>query len=513
MITTARRPTILTPADLRRQTQRTGLGTICLFRGPTQWVDPARKLMTPLSPDIRPMDDLGNKVQWWDAGMVHRAIMDELGTRHLCTGIGNACGLIHDPTQQYSRDGLKVRHLHTEALEERYLRRVPEWFGKVMTFESNQVDPFRDEPLSRIDTGFHLENAPPGLWMSPSLFEEVGQAFDLSAFPASWDFGNGTTCNSYVPLCLSDGTQRPTLLCWVMLDPALVDRYGADPVFWRRLREIVEGGQIGNYAPCREVEAVQECQHEWAPIAFSTGPTLRKAANVQVCLRCEAALKVGEHSVIIEANHVQVTTAVAPANPGAGTVRWYSTSDTATAMRSSGGTETAFGGTTGAVTVAGSTLTEASTTSTTAVDLQTVTVSVAANLALLITTDYRKSAGAAFAAGGGLKLNTTVLGTSYSTANDSGNVCGGTTATDRAENGYAQCVCGGVVTSYTFQGAFGQYTWWTSAGGTSAITSSGTADGIRPNATLTSVIGRGITGSALVTWALNETVAYAMARS
>lgn len=85
--------------------------------------------------------------------------------------------------------------------------------------------------------------------------------------------------------------------------------------------------------------------------------------KVKVCLRCgnlqaPGGIKSGDHTVRISGNHIEVSTASAPANPSSGLVRIYATDTTSVRMRDSAGTETlltdniqALGSITGATTV------------------------------------------------------------------------------------------------------------------------------------------------------------------
>lgn len=502
--------TILQNQRSLRFAPRTATGTLCLFRGPTPWIDPARKLVTPLDHRIRHMADDGQKVQWWDAGMVHRALMAEVGVT--CNGLDNCC-LVHDKTIQHSRDGIKMHTLMQETPVQRYLRRLPEWYAKAEPFQRKGFDPFDEEPLADLDLGYVYDEAPQGLWVSPSLYDEVGDYFGAEAFPESFDFGNGATCNSWVPLRVK-GEVRPTLLCWAVMPSAVVDRYGRDTRFWERMQRCVEGGQTGvaipkPAPPPPECPAVLEGGDHWWKYIDHEIPNLR---GCRVC----GAFRVGDRTVTIQANHIELSTGGAPVNPGGGLVRWYSTGDTAADMRSSGGTVTALagGGAAGAVTREGGNLTEATTVSTVAVDLLTAaTLTIAAAEAALVLNRYRKTSGAANAAAFGAKLNATIVAAPINVANDTRNVFGGTAASNQAEDGQAHNFIPSTVITYTEAGIIGQYCSFFATGQAQSNigTTSNTAG--RPDAQVTDVIIRALVGSASITGGADELNVYSFANA
>ena len=491
MTTTIPRPEILTRRP-QLQPGAVGTGTLCLFRGPTPWVDPARKLVTPLDARIRHMDDQGNKAQWWDAGMVHRALMAEVGVK--CNGLDNCC-LVHDKTIQHSRDGVKVHTLIQETPAQRYLRRVPEGMSKAFPLDllkqlRGGIDSFDDEPLADLDLGYVYAEAPQGLWVSPSLYDEVGEYFGADAFPEAFDFGNGATCNSWVPLQIN-GEVRPTLLCWAIMPADMVSRYGSDTRFWERVRCCVEGGQTGAAIPGSELAPLPEpdCNHDWKPI----NPEFPYFKGCPAC----GAIKVGRNSVITTESYVQLQVATAPANPSAGFGRIYAAVDAQPKWLGSGGVSTnMYGGGTSVITRAGGQLNETTSTSTTVVDLTTMTVSIAADLAFYGVNDVRKVSGGAGAAGWALKLNTTIVSEAVITTESFQNVCGVVTSTDANEQGFATWHVKPVVTNHTFGGVIGTATSWRSlgeaAGSSPIITRSVT--GNRPNATITAVVIRFISG-------------------
>ncbi len=84
-----------------------------------------------------------------------------------------------------------------------------------------------------------------------------------------------------------------------------------------------------------QTEPGVECSHRKGPFSLWFGIPRR----FRVCLRC-GALKIGPNSAILAANHLELDTASAPANPAAGKVRLYAVSDSSTRMRDSGGSET-----------------------------------------------------------------------------------------------------------------------------------------------------------------------------
>ncbi len=166
------------------------------------------------------------------------------------------------------------------------------------------------------------------------------------------------------------------------------------------------------------------------------------------------------------------------------------------------------GAATGAVTRAGGNTTEATTTSTTAVDLLSVaSLSIGATTPFLFVVNGRKTTGAAAAIALGLKLNTTVVGEAVV-----GNlVLLDSSATNQAENGYSKIIIGSRVTNYLRSGT-GHFTVYATANTNSGIAVPiNTAD--IPNATITDVVIRAISGSALVTAGADELQIYALATS
>lgn len=150
--------------------------------------------------------------------------------------------------------------------------------------------------------------------------------------------------------------------------------------------------------------------------------------------------------------------------------------------------------------IAGRLLTEATGTTATAFDLATLTLSrtITARQAFRITLSYRKTAGAASAAGFGLKLNSTTV----VEANGPAGICG-TTATSQAEDGVCTVLVGPRSTNYV-NGIVGSYFTRISATGAYAL---GPVQGAvdAPNQTLaaslltadiTSITIRGYAGSA-----------------
>ena len=162
----------------------------------------------------------------------------------------------------------------------------------------------------------------------------------------------------------------------------------------------------------------------------------------------------------------------------------------------------------------GGNLTEATSTSTTVVDLMTVTgLTVGAAVACLYELAFRKTSGAVATVGFGMKLNTTVVSEALNSANDIQNVCGGFSTTNDNYHGLAHGIIKSISGNHTFGGVIGEYGFWNSAG--SYVTAGNrinttSVSGNRPNATLTDVIVRFISGSALVTGGADELNIYSM---
>ena len=84
-----------------------------------------------------------------------------------------------------------------------------------------------------------------------------------------------------------------------------------------------------------------ETGHLWFPVT--------PISPIKYCCKCKvgwapSGMKMGQNSVISTDSYVEFQTGVAPANPSAGFVRQYATSNTSMRMRDSTGTETTFGG-------------------------------------------------------------------------------------------------------------------------------------------------------------------------
>lgn len=495
MTTTIHRPEILVrkPALIQKPV---GTGTLCLFRGPTPWIDPARKLVTPLSPNIRPMADNGEKVQWQDAGMIHRAIMSEFGSGK-CDGI-TACALDHDPHIQHSRDGLKLHSLHTETPAERYLRRVPEWFGKVQPFASHGLDPFREESLSRYSTGWQYAEQPAGFWASPDLEDEVGSYLSLDCWPETFDFGNGSTCNSWVPL-LVNGERRPVLCSWAILAPEVAERMQDDPGAWRALRRLVEGGQTSNFAPCREVSVpTPDCPHVFAPLNTDFPYT-------QGCRAC-GAVKIGRGTVIITDSYLDMAVAT-PGNPAANRARWYSPTDATAQMRDDAGATNDFvGGAAGAVTRLGGQLTEGSTASTSFVDIVTATVTTTDARQMLVLANARKTAGAAADASYRLAVSDGVTSPQVSGTGNFFN------ATNAAASGIFSGWVGARIANYLKAVMTMTQTFDGSSGGPNGVFAGESLTAAMVTG-ITSIVLRGAVNNALITLAFDEMNVYEFANS
>jgi len=164
----------------------------------------------------------------------------------------------------------------------------------------------------------------------------------------------------------------------------------------------------------------------------------------------------------------------------------------------------------GALARAGGNTTEATTTSTSAVDLLTVAtgLSVAANVPLFLRNLFRKTTGAAAAAGCGLKLNSTTVAEAESSSGSVTSVCGTCSAANQAESGEAVNWIAPIVTDYTFGASQGLYFGSNSSGSVVNFPQTVSSNGNRPNATLTDVIIRGKTGNNAITLGADEAHLY-----
>ena len=168
----------------------------------------------------------------------------------------------------------------------------------------------------------------------------------------------------------------------------------------------------------------------------------------------------------------------------------------------------------GALTRTGGNTTEATTTSTTVVDLLAVAgLNISAATPFFFREVFRKTAGFAGAAGFGLKINTTEVGTPAAANNDD-NLSGRLSTTNAAQQGSAIVWVSSVVASYTFHGAYGVSASHTSIGstvvGAVGISEAGNP---QPNATRTDVIVNAISTDAAVTAGADEMHVYTHATS
>lgn len=166
----------------------------------------------------------------------------------------------------------------------------------------------------------------------------------------------------------------------------------------------------------------------------------------------------------------------------------------------------------GAIELVGALNVDQTTTSTSAVDLATITLSrsVAANEPLLITGQYRKSAGAANEASLGLKLNSTIV----VTASAATTALARTSATDQAEDGSFEVFIGPRIANY-LNALYGTYHTKVSASGAAAQAITLGPTGLAANLitdAITSVTIRGIVGNASVTLGVNDVYVYAFQR-
>ena len=161
----------------------------------------------------------------------------------------------------------------------------------------------------------------------------------------------------------------------------------------------------------------------------------------------------------------------------------------------------------GSFELVGENTTEVTSTSTSDVSLVTVTLtrSVLVSEGLRIVTSYRKSSGAAAAVTFGLRINSTNVALAPTS------VAGGTTSINQAENGISVLDIGPRSTNY-LAGIAGYYRTLVSATGITALApkfSDAGLDALIPNASITSITIRGISGSASVTMGVKEVKIYA----
>lgn len=154
--------------------------------------------------------------------------------------------------------------------------------------------------------------------------------------------------------------------------------------------------------------------------------------------------------------------------------------------------------------------TERTSTSTSATDLSTVSgLSITVAQPVLLLVPFRKSSGAAAAVGFGLKVNSTTV-IEAATANALGN----SSATNQAEDGLMVIFITPRSANY-LTGIVGMFSCRVTSTGANAVAAvlapnaSSTFAAVIPNATITSLAIRGISGSGSVTMAVDEVSVYA----
>lgn len=156
----------------------------------------------------------------------------------------------------------------------------------------------------------------------------------------------------------------------------------------------------------------------------------------------------------------------------------------------------------------GSQLTEATMTGTSAADLLTVSsLLIPVTQAIRITGQFRKSAGAAGVCGLGLKLNTTVVGEAHTGATANGVAY--TSNSNEAQSGAFVVDIMPRQANY-LRAATGYFSEWGSAGGTLTAIMQPVYTADMPNATITDIIIRGISGSASITLAVDSVYVHVM---
>lgn len=150
----------------------------------------------------------------------------------------------------------------------------------------------------------------------------------------------------------------------------------------------------------------------------------------------------------------------------------------------------------------GENTTEQTTTSTSAVDLVTISsLLIPVTQFIEITFVARKSSGAAAYAGIGLKVNSTVV--AEASSGGSGGQVMTFSNSNQAETGICTIWIAPRSTNY-LKSATSRYTTYTASGGLSQSNGYPAATADFPNATITSIALRGISGSASVTLAIKE---------
>jgi hypothetical protein len=150
----------------------------------------------------------------------------------------------------------------------------------------------------------------------------------------------------------------------------------------------------------------------------------------------------------------------------------------------------------------GSQLTEATMTGTSAADLLTVSgLLIPVTQSIHITGQFRKSAGAAGICGLGLKLNTTVVGEAHTGGTANGVAY--TVTTNEAESGAFVIDIAPRQANY-LRAATGYFSLWGAAGGSLASVMQPVYTADMPNATITDIIIRGISGNGAITLAVDS---------
>ena len=216
---------------------------LCIFLGPTKSPDPVQYV------NVVPWRNL--EVAVAGVALLERTsdpATHDKKTRHIAGEVQailhNAVGPCeHRPTVGYFPDGLHHRDIVAlETPPERYRRRLTEMgqahFVKMMPYRES-TDPFAEEPLAVKTLGpltittYVVEP----VWISPKINDFLGRKLDFDDLPEGFNWGNGVTCNSWVPL----KTGEAILLSWCCLSEDTSAAVKASPARWRTLCDLMEG--------------------------------------------------------------------------------------------------------------------------------------------------------------------------------------------------------------------------------------------------------------------------------
>jgi len=235
---------------------------IVLTIGGTALADPSRRLIVPTKgPEVAGSCEDGMKPIYKPAGEIHRVIAQNIKDALAPKAVED------DRTLEYCQDCTDRKPMRLETPAERYRRMVPEWYWKVHPFASLSVDPFLDEPLTWVPNGpVVCDDMTPPHDASEQLCDLVGDYVNMGRIKQGHTFGNGVTCNSWIPVLNASGETRMVMASWCVLTPEWGLRYQKDVGVKRALWECMESGSALWQMPEEPVRRVSSAGFEELPM-------------------------------------------------------------------------------------------------------------------------------------------------------------------------------------------------------------------------------------------------------